>query len=157
MLGWIAIIDALTHSRVAAVFDRNAPAVGSSGARSFLPAVAAVVFVAMLIPFANMVMPVLVQTRVEERARSELATALPNAGPGVQLAYGKVLYPYYHARNRSISFHLLTDTGYVGDLSVVKDDIFPLGGLQSGSLGLAGLSKDNTGPRVTFLYVAEQK
>jgi hypothetical protein len=159
MLGWIAVIDAVAHTQARAASDSNAqvPAGGSGAGGSFVPAIVAVVFVALLIPFANVVMPVLVQTRVEERARSELAAAAPAAAPGVELAYGKVLYPYYHARTRSISFHLLTDTGYVGDLSVVKDNVFPPGGVRSGSLGLVGMSEDNTAARVRFLYVADQK
>ena len=156
VLGWIAIVEALPRSRVAAALDNSAPPALADGTRtrsSLLPAAAAVVFVAALLPFANVVLPVLVQTRVEERARAELAAASPTTAPGVELAYGKVVYPYYHPRTRSISFHLLTDTGYVSDLTVVKDDVFPPGAVRSGSLGLVGVSKE-TGRRVAFLYVA---
>ncbi len=73
------------------------------------------------------------------------------------MAYGEVLYPYYDARTRSFSFDFLNNTGYLGNLTVAKEDIYPLGGLQEASLGAAGLSKDDQGLHVEFLYVADQK
>jgi hypothetical protein len=157
-VGLIAIIGAVAHMRMVSATESYStePAVRSVG-RSVVPTVAATLFLALLIPFANVVLPRLVQTRVEERARSALAAALPEINPGVQFSYGEALYPYYDAGAQSFSFDLVGNTGYQGNLVVARDDILPRGGLQTAALAVAGLFRDDEGLHVKFLYVADQK
>ncbi len=158
-LGLIAIIGAFVGGPGTSSPISRKPAVAGMPIRreSFLPTIAAVVLLAILVPIANSVVPILIRTNIEARAQAAVAGATRPAEPGVQWAYGQVLYPYYHASTRSISFDLLNNTGYWRDLTVSKDDVFPRGGLQEASLAAAGLFTDNTGLHVKSLYVGAGK
>jgi hypothetical protein len=158
-LGWTLAIEALLRKRGVSTAESRSliPAVGGTGVATWGTCIASVVVLASLVPCANVVVPRLVQPRIEEIARSQLSGAAAQSGPGVQLLYGKVLYPYYSAKNRSVTFDLLLDRYYLGPVTVARKDVFPYSAIESGALGLTGLPAGSSTGRAEFLYVAPEK
>ena len=156
--GWVAVAKALIRpGGTRAPRARTSGDAKQSPTTRLTPWIVGTLCVALVVPFANAVMPAFTQTHIEEKARANLAPPNNSAALNVQLAYGKVLYPEYQRRNGTIDFFLLTDHGYRPDLTVPRKAVFPYAALDSGSLGVAGFSQGAGSHRAEFLYVTKAR
>jgi hypothetical protein len=154
-VGWLAILDALAHTAA----DRNNKmhATDAASRKAVGAWIGGILCLALVIPFANVFLPRIVTPQIEETARAQLPAPGVDAGPGLRLVYGKVLYPEYNRRNRSVAFLVLTDHGYLPNLVVPRKKVYSYAALGSGSPCLVGLSEDTKAINARFLYVTPQE
>ena len=114
-------------------------------------------FMAAWIPVANVLVPAFIPPHLESAARAELAPLTPTVAAGERVVYGKVLYPYFHRKSRSVSFHVLDDRGYEADLVVPRSAVLPYTALRSGALGAVVLPSDDQLKAARFLYLAPSR
>jgi len=155
-LGWVAVVQAFAHDRLPAPSnDETGPAPPQNmQLQGMWPWVAIAVFLGAWIPVANVLLPTFVRPHLDADARAALSAVSPHTAPGERVVYGEVLYPYDHAKSRSVLFNLLTDSGYEADLVVPRDAVLPYAALRSGALGAAVLSSDSQLRAAQSLYVA---
>lgn len=100
--------------------------------RSLIPTVVIVVLLAVIVPVANLLVPVFVKSDTENI--SSVIEAVPLAKDMNHLSYGDILYPYYEKDGKLITFDFLSnqlistiqvETAYLVDSQVVLESDLP--------------------------------
>ncbi|MGB8213935.1 MAG: hypothetical protein WCE68_10295 [Anaerolineales bacterium] len=123
--------------------------------RKFVFSLVGIIFLASLIPMANLVMPLVT---VSARNRPDVLAAQKNlsaqAMPGTNIVYGEILYPYYV--HDKLTFDFITpagDTSY--EIDVPQDSKLKL---ISGENAFIDLSKDlKENPQIEKIYMYQNE